>query len=94
MAEQKITLTVANDKLNLNVDSEEERFFREAEKEIEETLMSYFAKYPKMPLEKAMRYALVGAVVSKLRKEGKDSELEKDLDRLHSDLDDVLLKHS
>lgn len=94
MAELKITLTVANDKLNLNVDSEEERFFREAEKEIEETLMSYFAKYPKMPLEKAMRYALVGAVVSKLRKEGKDSELEKDLDKLHSDLDDVLLKHS
>jgi len=94
MAEQKITLTVANDKLNLNVDSEEERFFREAEKEIEDTLTRYFARYPKMSLETAMRYTLLSAVVSKLKKEGKDSELEKDLDKLHSDLDDVLLKHS
>jgi hypothetical protein len=47
-----------------------------------------------MSIETAMRVALIDATVSKLMKIGKDSELEDDLDKLHSDLDDVLLKHS
>ena len=91
---QKITLKVANESLSVNVDSENEKYFRMAAEEIEETIMAYLARYPKMPIEKAMRYALLNAMVSKLKKEGTDSDLEENLDKLHSDLDAVLLKHS
>ncbi len=94
MAKLTITLQVANEKLRLNVDSENERYFREAAEEIEKKLLAYQSKVKSMSLETAMRYALLDATVSKLRKEGADSGLEGDLDKLHSDLDAVLLKHS
>ena len=47
-----------------------------------------------MTIETAMRFALIDATVSKLMKIGADRELEENLDKLHSDLDAVLLKHS
>lgn len=94
MAKQTITLQVANERLKLAVDSEDEKYFREAAEEIEKKLLAYQSKIKKMSIETAMRYALVDATVSKLRKEGADSELESDLEKLHSDLDAVILKHS
>lgn len=94
MAVRKITLWVANERIELNVDTEKERYFREAEEEIEKKLLAYQSQRKNMSIETAMRVALIDATVSKLMKIGKDSELEDDLDKLHSDLDDVLLKHS
>lgn len=94
MAVRKITLWIANERIELNVDTEKERYFREAEEEIEKKLLAYQSQRKNMSIETAMRVALIDATVSKLMKIGKDSELEDDLDKLHSDLDDVLLKHS
>ena len=94
MAVRKITLWVANERIVLNIDTEKERYFREAEEEIEKKLLAYQSQRKNMSIETAMRVALIDATVSKLMKIGKDSELEDDLDKLHSDLDDVLLKHS
>jgi hypothetical protein len=94
MAVRKITLWVANERIELNIDTEKERYFREAEEEIEKKLLAYQSQRKNMSIETAMRVALIDATVSKLMKIGKDSELEDDLDKLHSDLDDVLLKHS
>jgi len=94
MAVRKITLWVANERIELKIDTEKERYFREAEEEIEKKLLAYQSQRKNMSIETAMRVALIDATVSKLMKIGKDSELEDDLDKLHSDLDDVLLKHS
>ncbi len=94
MAVRKITLWVANERIELNIDTEKERYFREAEEEIEKKLLAYQSQRKNMSIETAMRVALIDATVSKLMKIGKDSELEDDLDKLHSDLDVVLLKHS
>ena len=94
MAVRKITLWVANERIELNIDTEKERYFREAEEEIEKKLLAYQSQRKNMSIETAMRVALIDATVSKLMKIGKDSELEDDLDKLHSDLDAVLLKHS
>ncbi|MBP5704980.1 MAG: cell division protein ZapA [Paludibacteraceae bacterium] len=94
MAVRKITLWVANERIELKIDTEKERYFREAEEEIEKKLRAYQSQRKNMSIETAMRVALIDATVSKLMKIGKDSELEEDLDKLHSDLDDVLLKHS
>ena len=94
MAVRKITLWVANERIELKIDTEKERYFREAEEEIEKKLLAYQSQRKNMSIETAMRVALIDATVSKLMKIGKDSELEEDLDKLHSDLDDVLLKHS
>lgn len=94
MAVRKITLWVANERIELNIDTEKERYFREAEEEIEKKLLAYQSQRKNMSIETAMRVALIDATVSKLMKIGKDSELEDDLDKLQSDLDDVLLKHS
>mgnify|MGYP004446483857 CR=1 FL=1 len=94
MAVRKITLWVANERIELNIDTEKERYFREAEEEIEKKLLADQSQRKNMSIETAMRVALIDATVSKLMKIGKDSELEDDLDKLHSDLDDVLLKHS
>ncbi|MEE1082718.1 MAG: cell division protein ZapA [Paludibacteraceae bacterium] len=94
MAVRKITLWVANERIELNIDTEKERYFREAEEEIEKKLLAYQSQRKNMSIETAMRVALIDATVSKLMKIGKDSELEDNLDKLHSDLDDVLLKHS
>lgn len=94
MAKLTITLQVANEKLKLNVNSEDEKYFRDAAEEIEQKLLAYQSKIKSMSIETAMRYALVDATVSKLRKEGTDSGLEASLDKLHSDLDAVILKHS
>lgn len=94
MAVRKITLWVANERIELYIDTEKEKYFREAEEEIEKKLLAYQSQRKNMSVETAMRVALIDATVSKLMKIGKDSELEDDLDKLHSDLDDVLLKHS
>ena len=94
MAVRKITLWVANERIELNIDTEKERYFREAEEEIEKKLLAYQSQRKNMSIETAMRVALIDATVSKLMKIGNDSELEYDLDKLHSDLDVVLLKHS
>ncbi len=94
MAVQKITLKVANESIDLNVDPVNEKYFREAAEEIEQKLMAYQSKRKHMSIETALRYAVVDATVSKLMKVGTDSDLEDNLDRLHSDLDAVLLKHS
>lgn len=94
MAVRKITLWVANERIELNIDTEKERYFREAEEEIEKKLLAYQSQRKNMSIETAMRVVLIDATVSKLMKIGKDSELEDNLDKLHSDLDDVLLKHS
>ena len=94
MAVRKITLWIADERIELNIDAEKEKYFREAEEEIEKKLLAYQSKRKNMSVETAMRVALIDATVSKLMKIGKDSELEDDLDKLHSDLDDVLLKHS
>ncbi|MBE6326814.1 MAG: cell division protein ZapA [Bacteroidales bacterium] len=94
MAVRKITLWVANERIELKIDTEKERYFREAEEEIEKKLLAYQSQRKNMSIETAMRVALIDATVSKLMKIGKDSELEDNLDKLHSDLDDVLLKHS
>lgn len=94
MAVRKITLWVANERIELNIDTEKERYFREAEEEIEKKLLAYQSQRKNMSIETAMRVALIDATVSKLMKIGKDSELEDNLDKLNSDLDDVLLKHS
>lgn len=94
MAKLTITLQVANEKLKLNVNSEDEKYFRDAAEEINQKLLAYQSKIKSMSIETAMRYALVDATVSKLRKEGADSSLEANLDKLHSDLDAVILKHS
>jgi hypothetical protein len=47
-----------------------------------------------MSIETAMRVALIDATVSKIKKIGNDSDLEENIDKLQSDLDAVLLKHS
>ena len=94
MAVRKITLWVANERIELKIDTEKERYFREAEEEIEKKLLAYQSQRKNMSIETAMRFALIDATVSKFMKIGKDSELEDNLDKLHSDLDDVLLKHS
>lgn len=94
MAVRKITLWVANERIELYVDTEKERYFREAEEEIEKKLLAYQSQRKNMSIETAMRFALIDATVSKLMKIGTDRELEENLDKLHSDLDDVLLKHS
>lgn len=94
MADQKITLTIAGERISLRVDSAKEKYFREAEKEIEKKLIAYQAKVRNMSTETAMRYALVDATVSKFIKVGADGELEESLNKLHSDLDAVLLKNS
>ena len=94
MAVRKITLWVANERIELYVDTEKERYFREAEEEIEKKLLAYQSQRKNMSIETAMRFALIDATVSKLMKIGTDRELEENLDKLHSDLDAVLLKHS
>lgn len=94
MAVRKITLWVANERIELYIDTEKERYFREAEEEIEKKLLAYQSQRKNMSIETAMRFALIDATVSKLMKIGTDRELEENLDKLHSDLDDVLLKHS
>jgi hypothetical protein len=38
MAVRKITLWVANERIELNIDTEKERYFREAEEEIEKKI--------------------------------------------------------
>ncbi|MEE1178190.1 MAG: hypothetical protein U0K71_14430, partial [Paludibacteraceae bacterium] len=65
-----------------------------AAEEIEKKLIAYQSKSKNMTIETAMRFALIDATVSKLMKIGADRELEENLDKLHSDLDVVLLKHS
>lgn len=94
MAKLTITLQVANERLKLNVDSKDEKYFREAAEEINQKLLAYQSKIKSMSTETAMRYALVDATVSKFIKEGADSELEENIDKLHSDLDAALLRHS
>lgn len=90
----EITLNVANGKVKLKVDPRDEHYFREAAEEIEKKLIAYQSKSKNMTIETAMRFALIDATVSKLMKIGADGELEENLDKLHSDLDAVLLKHS
>lgn len=94
MAVRKITLWIANERIELNVDAEKEKYFREAEEEIEKKLLKYQSQKKNMSIETAMRVALIDATVSKLMKIGNDSDLEENIDKLHSDLDAVLLKHS
>ena len=94
MAVRKITLWIANERIELNVDAEKEKYFRDAEEDIEKKLIAYQSKSKNMTIETAMRFALIDATVSKLMKIGADRELEENLDKLHSDLDVVLLKHS
>lgn len=94
MAVRKITLWVANERIELNVDAEKEKYFREAEEEIEKKLLKYQSQKKNMSIETAMRVALIDATVSKLMKIGNDSDLEENIDKLQSDLDAVLLKHS
>lgn len=90
----EITLHVANGTIKLKVDTRNEHYFREAAEEIEKKLIAYQSKSKNMTIETAMRFALIDATVSKLMKIGTDRELEENLDKLHSDLDAVLLKHS
>ncbi|MBP5526515.1 MAG: cell division protein ZapA [Paludibacteraceae bacterium] len=94
MAVRKITLWIANERIELNVDAEKEKYFREAEEEIEKKLLKYQSQKKNMSIETAMRVALIDATVSKLMKIGNDSDLEENIDKLQSDLDAVLLKHS
>ena len=94
MAVRKITLWIANERIELNVDAEKEKYFREAEEEIEKKLLKYQSQKKNMSVETAMRVALIDATVSKLMKIGNDSDLEENIDKLQSDLDAVLLKHS
>ena len=94
MAVRKITLWAANERIELNVDAEKEKYFREAEEEIEKKLLKYQSQKKNMSIETAMRVALIDATVSKLMKIGNDSDLEENIDKLQSDLDAVLLKHS
>lgn len=94
MAVRKITLWIANERIELNVDAEKEKYFREAEEEIEKKLLKYQSQKKNMSIETAMRVALIDATVSKLMKIGNDSDLEENMDKLQSDLDAVLLKHS
>ena len=94
MAVRKITLWIANERIELNVDAEKEKYFREAEEEIEKKLLAYQSQRKNMSIETAMRVALIDATVSKLMKIGNDSDLEENIDKLQSDLDAVLLKHS
>ena len=94
MAVRKITLWVANERIELNIDTEKERYFREAEEEIEKKLLKYQSQKKNMSIETAMRVALIDATVSKLMKIGNESDLEENIDKLQSDLDAVLLKHS
>ena len=94
MAVRKITLWIANERIELNVDAEKEKYFREAEEEIEKKLLKYQSQKKNMSIETAMRVALIDATVWKLMKIGNDSDLEENIDKLQSDLDAVLLKHS
>lgn len=94
MEKQKITLLVANEKISMGVEPDEEKYFREAAEEIEKKIIAYQLKRKDMSIETAMRYALVSATVSMLKKNGADSKLETNLEKLHSDLDAVILKHS
>ena len=94
MAVRKITLWIANERIELNVDAEKEKYFRESEEEIEKKLLKYQSQKKNMSIETAMRVALIDATVSKLMKIGNDSDLEENIDKLQSDLDAVLLKHS
>ena len=94
MAVRKITLWIANVRIELNVDAAKEKYFREAEEEIEKKLLKYQSQKKNMSIETAMRVALIDATVSKLMKIGNDSDLEENIDKLQSDLDAVLLKHS
>lgn len=94
MDKMEITLHVANGTIKLKVDPRNELYFREAAEEIEKKLIAYQSKSKNMTIETAMRFALIDATVSKLMKIGADRELEENLDKLHSDLDVVLLKHS
>lgn len=94
MAVRKITLWIANERIELNVDAEKEKYFRDAEEEIEKKLLKYQSQKKNMSIETAMRVALIDATVSKLMKIGNDSDLEENIDKLQSDLDAVLLKHS
>ena len=90
----EITLHVANGTIKLKVDPRNEHYFREAEEEIEKKLLKYQSQKKNMSIETAMRVALIDATVSKLMKIGNDSDLEENIDKLQSDLDAVLLKHS
>ena len=89
MAVRKITLWIANERIELNVDAEKEKYFREAEEEIEKKLLKYQSQKKNMSIETAMRVALIDATVSKLMKIGNDSDLEENIDKLQSDLDAV-----
>ncbi len=94
MAVRKITLWIANERIELTVDAEKEKYFREAEEEIEKKLLKNQSQKKNMSIETAMRVALIDATVSKLMKIGNDSDLEENIDKLQSDLDAVFLKHS
>ncbi|MBO7441691.1 MAG: cell division protein ZapA, partial [Paludibacteraceae bacterium] len=82
MAVRKITLWIANERIELNVDAEKEKYFREAEEEIEKKLLKYQSQKKNMSIETAMRVALIDATVSKLMKIGNDSDLEENIYKL------------
>ena len=89
-----ITLKVAGQKLKMIVDPAREKFFRQAEEEIEKTLLTYQARNKGMTIESAMRYALVSSVAAIYEYEDAGKTIESDCDDLNSRLDNVLTKHS